>query len=106
MRFELEQAEEAEERTTYELSERRRKVIRLRKQLRQAEQKTEKALNKELEDIESAKIVKAVGAAEAGVKAETRPFFSDVLEMPLDAWASIDSWDFLEIPNLQPKALL
>ena len=106
LREELVRAEEDEELLSQQLSERRRKVLRLRKQLRQAERRTEKAMDKELEDIEAEEVFENP-VEEEGVEAALRPEFVDILEMDPNDWAVIDGVaPFWEVPNPQPEAAL
>ena len=108
LRRELERAEEREVELMGQLFEHRARTLRLRKQLRQAENRTDKAVAEELEGIEEAERVEAefLPAASAEVEVEDRPFFHDILEMPPEDWLAIDGdmpFPF-EIPNSQPEA--
>ena len=94
LRDELIAAEEEEEVLALKVAENRRKIIRLRKQARLAERRTETAMDKELEDIESSEAAEeALQALDSGVVAEQRPEFVDILEMPPETWAVIDGLD-------------
>lgn len=110
MRIDLEKAEEREAELMQQLLTHRARTIRLRKQLRQAERRTERAVAEELDDIEEAERVEAsvLFDSEPGVVAEERSFFHDIIEMPPEDWASLDGLlDFpLEVPSSQPEAVL
>ena len=110
VRMDLEKAEEREAELMQQLLTHRARIIRLRKQLRQAERRTERAVAEELEDIEEAERVEAsvLSGPEPGVLAEERPFFHDIIEMPTEHWASLDGllgFPF-EVPSSQPEAVL
>ena len=89
-----------------ELLSHRAKTIRLRKQLRQAERRTDRAMSREEEELFAD--LPGLAEEEAGVEAVERPPFVEIPEMPLDDWVSIDGLDNFpwDIPNSQPQAAL
>lgn len=107
LRRDLERAEEKEAELLQQLLDHRARTIRLRKQLRQAENRTDKAVAQELDDVEEAERVESafLGLEEPGVLVEERPFFHDVLEMVPGDWASIDGLQGFpwQIPSSQPE---
>ena len=104
LRAELEAAEEREAEMMHKLFEHRSKTLRLRKQLRQAEKRTDHAVAKELEELEGAEAVEnefldptpsssVVAPSDPwheflhGAEAEPQPVpFWDVVEMPPGDW--------------------
>lgn len=110
LRLDLERAEEKEAELLQQLLEHRARTIRLRKQLRQAERRTDAAVAREVEDIEEAERVEEafLDLGESGVEVEERPFFHDILEMAPTDWASIDGLQSFpwQIPESPPIAAL
>ncbi|KAI4209326.1 MAG: hypothetical protein L6R36_009538 [Xanthoria steineri] len=111
LRLDLERAEEKEAELLQQLLSHKARTVRLRKQLRQAERRTDVAVAREVEDLEEADRVEEafLGLEEPGVEAADRPFFHDILEMPPSDWANIDGlenfpWQFPESPPLPVSA--
>lgn len=101
---ELERAEEKEAELMQQLLTQRARTIRLRKQLRLAESRTEKAVAQELDDQEAVDALENLFVPDEGlgVEAASQPFvFHDVLEMAPQDWGALDRLpsDFWEIPN-------
>lgn len=75
-----------------ELTARRMKKIRLRKQLRLSETRADSAVAKELEDLEAEDALEqALLSSEEpfGVEVAEQPFFHSILEMPPASWDDI-----------------
>lgn len=95
LRLELQRHEEQEMELMQRIFDHRRRTLRLRKELRQAESRTETAAEKELEALEEADRVEAdafgpVAEAPEGVEVASRDFVHGILEMsPID-WSVID----------------
>lgn len=84
------------------LADRRMKKIRLRKQLRLAENRADNAVEEELEELESLDPPKEDTDA---IEVSEHPFqFHDILEMPISSWASFSDVDFSDFP-IDPSLL-
>ncbi|KAK6388365.1 hypothetical protein LTR95_019734, partial [Oleoguttula sp. CCFEE 5521] len=93
LRRDIDKLEEEEVVLLQRLADRRAKKIRLRKQIRLSERRTDDAVAKELDELEAAEAVEneflpeVEPIAEVGVEAVELPFgFHDILEMPPSAW--------------------
>ena len=123
LRKDLERVEEREVELMRQLFEHRARTLRLRKQLRLAERRTDEAVASELDSLEvleeaervEAERVEAerVGASnlpeeeEPTVVVEEHSFFNDMLEMGPRDWAVIDGLDpFLNLPGPSGDASL
>lgn len=92
LRRDLERVEEEETELLHRLAARRARKVRLRKQIRLAERRTDDAVAEELRDLESAEAVEetVLGPAPEGVEIEEYPFsVHGILEMPPADWASL-----------------
>jgi hypothetical protein len=92
LRRELEELEEEEIVLLKQLADRRMKKVRLRKQLRLAENRTDDAIGEELDALEQADEVEAAFLPSLGetVEVAEAPYqFHDVLDMSPDAWAQL-----------------
>lgn len=93
LRRDIEKIEEEEVELLQKLASRRAKKIRLRKQLRLSERRTEEAVAQELEDLEAAEAIEDQflppedPVDTSGVEVLESPFlFHDILEMPPSDW--------------------
>nr|OQO16470.1 hypothetical protein B0A51_17575 [Rachicladosporium sp. CCFEE 5018] len=82
-----------------QLAERRMRKIRLRKQLRLAERRTETAVADELDRLEAEDPpVDEEDSADVGVEVAEHPFaFHSILELPVSEWGAFDGVDFPDL---------
>ena len=118
LRKDLERVEEREVELMRQLFEHRARTLRLRKQLRLAERRTDEAVASELDSLEVLEEAERVEAERVGasnlpeeeeptVVVEEHSFFNDMLEMGPRDWAVIDGLDpFLNLPGPSGDASL
>lgn len=102
---ELEAVEVEEVELLQRLVGRRQKKIRLRKQLRLAERKTDDAVAKEVEDADTADAVEDIlFGSEEGIEIPPLPSFHDNVEKGIDEWSSFFplDWPVQEVPESPP----
>jgi len=111
LRSQLEKSEERVAELLQQLAAQQAKSVRLRKQLKQAESRTDVAVAQELDELEAVEDLEAallVPGEGEGVEASSRAFFHDLLEMTPQDWGSLEGilpgdW---EIPQSPPEAVL
>jgi hypothetical protein len=112
LRSQLERSEERVAELMQQLSAQQAKSVRLRKQVRLAETRTDKAVAQELDDLETVEdLEEALRVPGEGVGAEAagQPFaFHGIVEMPPGDWGllediPLDAW---EIPHSPPQSVL
>ena len=118
LRKDLERVEEREVELMRQLFEHRARALRLRKQLRLAERRTDEAVVNELDSLEELEEAERVEAErveasylpeeeEPTVVVEEHSFFTDMLRMDPGDWAVIDGLDpFLNLPGPSGDASL
>lgn len=111
LRRDIESLEEEEVEIMQKLQDRRMKKIRLRKQLRLAERRTDDAIGEALDILESEEPpAEEELSAEVGVEISEYPFeFHSILEMPPDDWAALagfSNFAALGSPSGPPETVL
>jgi hypothetical protein len=93
LRRDIEKIEEEEIELLQKLTARRMKKVRLRKQLRLSENRTDTAVAQELEDLENAEAIERAFLPqdeEFGIEIPDQSFaFSSILEMPTECWEEL-----------------
>lgn len=93
LRRDIEKIEEEEIELLQKLTARRMKKVRLRKQLRLSENRTDTAVAQELEDLENAEAIERAFLPqdeEFGIEIPDQPFaFGGILEMPTESWEEL-----------------
>jgi hypothetical protein len=102
LRLQLEESEEKEIELMHQLAVHRSRTLRLRKQLRQAENRTDTAVAAELDALDEVEGLEAMmesSGSPLGVEVAEQPSFHGILDMPVSQWEAIDGlpddfWSF------------